>query len=118
MNKLPRITEIIKIEPFKVTCRWTTGEVRVIDFEILFEEWKPNNLQLEGQLVDFQVFKFVSVSEEKNLQWVNLPYQHAFWDEHGNQTSTFSPFAIDPDLLYARSQPLENYRLVPLGIAV
>ena len=118
MNKLPRITEIIKIEPFKVTCRWSTGEVRVIDFEILFEEWKLNELQFESQLYDFQVFKFVSVSEEKTLQWVNLPYQHAFWNESGKQTSIFSPFAMDPDSLYAHSQPLENYRLVPLGIAV
>ena len=31
MDKLPRITEIIKVEPFKVTVRWTTGEIRVID---------------------------------------------------------------------------------------
>lgn len=31
MTEPPRITEIIKIEPFKVTVRWTMGELRVID---------------------------------------------------------------------------------------
>ncbi|MFN8349536.1 MAG: hypothetical protein U0X91_31340 [Spirosomataceae bacterium] len=118
MSRLARITEIIKVEPFKVTCRWTTGEVRVIDFEILFKEWNLNKLQLECQLADFQVFKFVSVSGEKTLQWVNLPYEHAYWDESGHQTSVFSPFSMDPDSLYELSQPLDNYRLVPLGMAV
>jgi len=39
MNKLPRITEIIKVEPFNVTVRWTTGEIRVVDFDQLLREW-------------------------------------------------------------------------------
>ncbi len=33
MIRLPRISEIIKVEPFKVTCRWTTAEVLVVDLE-------------------------------------------------------------------------------------
>jgi hypothetical protein len=33
MNRVPFITQILKIEPFKITCLWNIVEVRVNDFE-------------------------------------------------------------------------------------
>ena len=115
MNQLPRITEIIKIEPFKITCRWSTGEVRVIDFELLFQEWKLEESMNERALLNYDVFKYASVSEQKTLQWVNVLISHKHWDELGNASNQNSPLTYDADGLYSRSQPLESYRLVPIS---
>ena len=115
MSQLPRITEIIKVEPFKITCRWSTGEVRVIDFELIFQEWRLADKIAEHQLLDFNVFKYVSVSEQKTLQWVNVLIEHKYWDESGKVSNQKSPLTYDADGLYNRSQPLELYRLVPIA---
>lgn len=114
MSQLPRITEIIKVEPFKVTCRWSTGEVRVIDFELLFQEWKLAERLSERPLLNYTIFKYVSVSEQKTLQWVNVLIDHKYWDESGEMSQQKSPLTYDADELYSRSKPLEFYRLVPL----
>lgn len=115
MNQLPRITEIIKVEPFKITCRWSTGEVRVIDFEPIFEEWNLVESSTEKPLLDYDSFRYVSVSEQKTLQWVNVPKEHTFLDESDTISRRKSPLSYDPDGLYSRSQPLELYRLVPIS---
>ena len=70
MSQLPRITEIIKVEPFKITCRWSTGEVRVIDFEMLFQKWKLAESLSEMPLLTYNVFKYAPVSEQKTLQLI------------------------------------------------
>jgi hypothetical protein len=114
MNQLPRIVEIIKIEPFKITCRWSTGEARVVDFEPLFDEWKLSESSLEKQLLEYDTFRCVSISEQKTLQWVNILITHKYWDESGVASEQSSPLSYDADNLYARSQPLELYRLVPI----
>lgn len=115
MIQLPRITEIIKVEPFKITCRWSTGEVRVIDFEPIFNEWKMAESLTEKSLLDYNIFKYASVSEQKTLQWVNVSFPHKHWDELGMVSTQTSPLTYDPDGLYRRSQPLELYRLVPIS---
>lgn len=115
MNHLPRITEIIKVEPFKITCRWSTGEVRVVDFEPLFDEWKLSESLVEKQLLDYDTFKYVSINEQKTLQWVNILMAHKYWDESGAASEQRSPLSYDADGLYKKSQPLEYYRLVPIS---
>ena len=37
--KIPRILKINKIDGFKVVCMFNNGELRMIDFESLFNEW-------------------------------------------------------------------------------
>ena len=113
MNKLPRITEIIKIEPFKVTVRWTTGEIRVIDFELLLQAWSVQKGETEAMLFDYDAFKYVSVAEERTLQWVNVPVEHLAFDDH-LPVKRSSPLSFDPDVLYEASRPIEEFRLVPL----
>jgi hypothetical protein len=112
MIRLPRISEIIKVEPFKVTCRWTTAEVLVVDFEELFQKWQLNGSDLEYSLTDFDTFKYVSVSEQRTLQWVNLQTENLFFDENGNKKTIKNPLSIDPDVLYKASVPIEYFRLV------
>ncbi len=112
MIRLPRISEIIKVEPFKVTCRWTTAEVLVVDFENLFQKWQLNDNDLEYPLTDFDTFKYVSVSEQHTLQWVNLSISHSFFDEDGTKKLVKNPLSIDPDILYKASLPIEHFKLV------
>ena len=71
INNIPHITQILKIEPYKITSLLDTGEVRVNDFEEDFNV--PNYLDIFYLLSDYEVFKYASVSEEGTLQWVNLP---------------------------------------------
>ena len=40
MKSLPRITKILKIEPFKILLLWNNAEVREIDFTPLFQKWE------------------------------------------------------------------------------
>lgn len=111
MNKLPRITEIIKVEPFKVTTRWTTGEIRVIDFEQLFRQWHIQTDEPEASLFDYETFKYVSVAEEKTLHWVNVMVPHLAFDDN-TPTQQNGPLAFDPDVLYEASRSIEEFRLV------
>jgi len=107
MKKLPRITEILKIEPFKITCRWTTGEILVTDFERFFGKWKAENYQLMYPLFDFDTFRYASVSDSNTLQWLNVSYEFKNFD--GQTTKT--PLDLCPDVLYENSTPLKKYRL-------
>ena len=111
MNRLPRITEIIKVEPFKITVRWTTGEIRVVDFEQLFQKWDVQPNESEAALFDYDTFKYVSVAEEKTLHWVNVPVSHLTFNGDSPEKSQ-SPLAFDPDMLYEASRGIEEFRLV------
>ena len=105
MNNIPHITQIIKIEPFKITCLWNTGEVRVNDFE---EEFKiPNYIDIFYKLKNYNVFKYASVSEEGTLHWVNLPFKTTFL---GKEIE--APFDFDPIVLYEKSHSIREYKLV------
>ncbi len=65
---IPFITQILKIEPFKILCLWNTGELRVIAFALLFAEWKKETDQEVSKLTDYEMFKYVSLSEAGTLQ--------------------------------------------------
>lgn len=114
MNEPPRISEIIKVEPFKIAVRWTTGEIRVIDFEQLFQEWDTQTDEPEAALFDYSTFKYVSVSEEKTLHWVNVPIPHLTFNGDMSDKQ-FSPLSFDPDVLYEASRPIDAFRLVLIG---
>jgi hypothetical protein len=40
MQPLPKISRIIKVQPFKLTLLWNTSEIRISDFAPLFEVWE------------------------------------------------------------------------------
>jgi hypothetical protein len=105
INNIPHITQILKIEPFKITCLWNTGEVRVNDFE---EEFSVSNyLDVFYQLTNYKIFKYASVSEEGTLQWVNLPMKMNIL---GKEIE--APFDLDPVTLYDKSHSIREYKLV------
>lgn len=113
MTESPRITEIIKVEPFKVTIRWTTGQIRVIDFEQLFQQWDTQPDEPEAALFDYETFKNVSIAEEKTLHWITVPVQHVTFNDDTPEKPV-SPLSFDPDVLYEASRPIDAFRLVPV----
>jgi hypothetical protein len=105
INNIPHITQILKIEPFKITCLWNTGEVRVNDFEEDFST--KNYLDIFYKLKNYELFKYASVSEEGTLQWVNLMMQTKISGKYIE-----SPFDLDPITLYEKSHSIKEYKLV------
>jgi len=107
MNTLPRITEIIKIEPYKITCRWSTAEIRVLDFEKEFDKWEKAGKSFLIPLKNYEKFENVSVSDG-TLQWYSVLLSYK--DLKGNTQS--KPLDLDPDVLYNISKPISLYKLV------
>ncbi len=107
MKNLARITEIIKIEPFKITCRWTTGEMRVIDFKPEFNKWQKSNNTLLLQLEIYEKFENVTI-KDGTLQWYSVIITFTGLD---GAVET-QPLDIDSDNLYNMSNPISQYKLV------
>ncbi len=104
---IPFITQILKVEPYKVLCLWNTGELRVIDFVPLFEQWKQEQDETVTQLTDYEIFKYVSLSEAGTLQWVNVSIEIRY----KGQTRT-EILELDSVVLYEQSRSFRNYQLV------
>ncbi|MEN8119496.1 MAG: hypothetical protein ABFS35_04090 [Bacteroidota bacterium] len=107
MKDLPRITEIIKREPYKVTCRWTTGEIMVVDFNHEFERWQKTNNTTLLLLKDFKKFENVTI-KDGTLQWYSIMVSYKGLDGAIKK----QPLDLDPDKLYKLSKPITHYKLV------
>ncbi len=106
---MPHITQLLKIEPYKILCLWNTGEVRVIDFAPQFLQWQQENDQTALKISAYEVFKCVSLSEAGTLQWINVPVSISFKGQQQEQ-----PLELDPIVLYAQSRSVKEYKLVEL----
>ncbi len=107
---LPRITSIQAIEPFRITTLWTTGEVRQIDFEPLFFQWKQENDTRLYPLFDFDIFRQVIVSPARTLTWPNILVCITL----GSRTIE-GPLDLDPDELYKQSTLVRQAEKLPIG---
>ncbi len=108
-SQFPKVVEVLNVEPFKVTCLWSTGQVRVNDFTEEMEEWKVQNYEIYLPLTNYAVFSSVAISEAGTLTWPAAPITFTF----DGQTRT-EPLDLDPIVLYETSKPLSAYRLVPV----
>jgi hypothetical protein len=106
---IPFITQILKIEPFKVLCLWNTDEIRLLDFELQFEKWRKENDETVLQLSDYEVFKYVSISEAGTLQWVNVQVKLFFKGRERTE-----PLELDSVVLYEQSRSVKDYKLVEI----
>lgn len=98
-KKIPRIAKIEKVEPFKVTCTWNTGEVKTTDFEPLFRKWKLEEGHIGFGLTDYNIFKQVTLTETRTLCWEPIRLDGQAYD-------------LDPIVLYEAGKlvdmPKEN----------
>lgn len=110
MKSLPRITKILKVEPFKIHLLWNNSEVREIDFANLFLKWQQDGNTNLLLLKDFDAFKQVRLSEQKTLEWANLLIEVTFQ----SKTQAF-PLELDPDVLYENSQLIRQIERISVG---
>lgn len=110
MKSLPRITKILKVEPFKIHLLWNNSEVREIDFTELFLKWQQDGNTNLLRLKDFDTFKQVRLSEHRTLEWTNLPIEVTFQ----GKTQAF-PLELDPDVLYQNSQLIRQIERISVG---
>ncbi len=110
MKSLPRITKILKVEPFKIQLLWNNSEVREIDFTTLFVKWQQDGNTDLLRLKDFNDFKQVRLSEQRTLEWANLPVQVTF----KGQTQTY-PLELDPDVLFENSTLIRQVERISIG---
>ena len=101
--KLPRIIKIERIDDFVIKCMFNNGESRLLDFEIIFQDWGISNEDVEYKLLDLKEFKKVKL-RNYNLSWPNLGIE--LKNEKGE--IEIHPYEISPDVLYQFSQPVEN----------
>jgi hypothetical protein len=100
MIKPPRITEIMKVKPFIVTVRWTTGEIREINFLPFFEQWKKEGNTLFSPALARGNFEQVQLHDGGTLCWPMVLRK-------GFQGKEY-PVALDPDVLYQASTLVED----------
>ena len=96
---LPRIKRILAVEPYKITCLWNTGEVRIIDFQPYIVDSKPKSPI--AHLADKQLFREVK-TDGRTLYWDNLL---TMIDYDGSQHR--APLDFDPDVIYQQSRLIE-----------
>ncbi len=107
---LPRLTKIQKIEPFKVSILWNNAEIREIDFEPLFLIWAEQKDENLLKLRDFAIFKHVSISESRTLEWKNVPITFTFKGKKSVQS-----LELDPDVLYQNSVLIRQIDHISIG---
>lgn len=101
-RKPPRIVEIISIEPYQITCLFTDGQIRLVNLQPLSDTWKQDTRT--ASLLDFDVFKQVSVSEHGTLHWTNVLVHLPFLPPE----LQYQPYDLDPDVLYEQSVYKDN----------
>ena len=108
--KTPRILKINKINGFKVICMFNNGESRMIDFELLFNEWNLSEEDIEYSLLQKQEFEKMKL-RNNTLSWDNI--QINLLTEDGKEQS--HPYEIDPVTLFQHSDEIEDDEISKFG---
>jgi hypothetical protein len=66
------ITELIAVEPYKLTLKFNTGEIRQVDLEAKLNEWATDPKSKFAELKALEYFKSVKLDPDFNsLVWEN-----------------------------------------------
>jgi DNA-binding XRE family transcriptional regulator len=111
--KTPRIIKIEKIDGFKIYCMFNNGESKLIDFNLIFKEWKLTPNDIEYPLLEKNEFQKVKL-RNYTLSWDNLTV--LLKTEEGKEESF--PYEIDPYFLYQKSQPIKEQNTFRIGMLI
>jgi hypothetical protein len=84
------IKEIVKVEPFKLTLRFNTGELREVDLAEKLNEWGSSPSSKFAELKNHEVFKGVKLDKE---------FETVVWD---------NGIDLCPDVLYNLSYEIDK----------
>ncbi|MBF9254706.1 DUF2442 domain-containing protein [Pontibacter sp. 172403-2] len=66
------IEEILSVDPSKLTLRFNTGEIRLVDLTAKLHEWSSNPQSKFAELQNFESFRKVRLDENfGSLVWEN-----------------------------------------------
>ena len=108
--KTPRILKINKMNGFKVICMFNNGESRMIDFELLFNEWNITEEDIEYPLLKKKEFEKINL-RNYTLSWENI--QVSLLTENGEEQKY--PYEIDPVTLFQHSVEVEDDEISKFG---
>lgn len=108
--KVPRIIKIKKIDGFIITCMFNNGELRIIDFNLVFTQWKIAKGDAEFPLLDLLEFQKVKLRNH-TLSWENIEVR--LLDENG--LKQIHPYEIDPVTLFNFSKEVEDDDISKFG---
>lgn len=91
-----KAVEILKISPFKVVCRFNTGEIKQIELESVINN--SNQYVNKKKLLDEEFFKQVSIGVFGELYWENAAY---FKNENGELIPC--EYDLSPEFVYYNS---------------
>jgi len=57
------------VKPFLLRARWTTGELREIDFNALLNPYKNKPDSIIGQLLQSEIFEKIKLDPESQTQY-------------------------------------------------
>lgn len=95
--KLIRIRQVIDVQPFRIVCRWSNGDVRVNDFTNDIVRWQTNQNTYLAQLAKPEIFK-TAFAPSGTIAFAGVLVDTG---EMGLQ-----PLDLDPDVLFAQSEKL------------
>ncbi|NQU82267.1 MAG: helix-turn-helix transcriptional regulator [Bacteroidetes bacterium] len=101
--KTPRILKIKKIDGYKIICMFNNGESRMIDFELLFNEWNISENDVEFLLLEKKEFKKVQL-RNYTLSWNNVHVKLLSED----RIEQIHPYEIDPYVLFKHSKAVDS----------
>ncbi len=93
--KLIRIQELLDIQPFKITCRWSNGEIRVNDLGQAVERWQKGPNRELAQLADPLKFQ-TAFAQSGTVAFAGILVDMG---DMGLQ-----PIDLDPDVLFEESR--------------
>jgi DNA-binding XRE family transcriptional regulator len=100
---IPRIIKIDKIDGLTIQCMFNNGEIRILDFQKIFEKWKIGANDTEYPLLFSQEFEKVQL-RNATLSWPNIPV--TLLSEEGIEE--VHPYELSPDELFKLSEPVEH----------
>jgi len=106
-TKIPRILKIHRIDGFKITCVFNSGEYKTIDFEKILEDVQEGDP--EYPLKDLNTFKQVEVNKNLTLSWPNVTIEFESFDFPGEIDK--HPLDLDPFVLYEAGEPYRTNEL-------
>jgi hypothetical protein len=96
------VEEIVDVRPFRLTVRFSTGELRCVDLEVWLRGKVNSSESALGRLLDPVLFCQVRLDRDaRTVCWDGLARQ-----VQAGHTETPAPLDFCPDVLYALSVPV------------